>query len=358
MKALVLAGGTGSRLRPLTHTGAKQLIPVANKPIIYYGIEDIVEAGIKEIGVIVGDETIDDVKKGLGDGSHWGINIEYIYQEAPLGLAHCVKISEYFLANERFLMYLGDNILKGGLTEFVEDFKREKANALILLTEVSNPQDFGVVELKENGQVKRLVEKPKDPPSNLALVGVYFFDKNIFQAVNEIKPSWRNELEITDAIQWMVDNGYTVLAYKVKGWWKDTGKPEDILEANRLVLSDLVREISDSAEIDSKSKIIGEVKITEGVKIRDSTVRGPVAIGKDTKIIDSYIGPYTSIYYECEIIDSEIEYSIILEKTKIREISTRLDWCLIGKEVEIYKNSGKPKGLNLILGERSRVGII
>lgn len=356
MKALVLAGGTGSRLRPLTHTSAKQMIPIANKPIIYYGIEDIVKAGITEIGVIVGDETMNDVKRGLGDGGQWGAKIAYIYQEAPLGLAHAVKISEDYFKNEPFLMYLGDNILKGGLVEFVEEFRKQKANALVLLTRVHNPEMFGVVELNEDGSIKRLIEKPKKPPTNLVLIGVYMFDKNVFKAANSIHPSERNELEITDAIQWLIDNGYTVKYHLVTGWWKDTGKPEDILDANRLILKDIERVISDKALIDKRSKVIGEVIIEGDVEIKNSEVRGPVTIAKGTRIENSYIGPYTSIYYNCNITNSEIENSIILENTKIINIDTRLDWCLIGKEVEIYKKDGRPKALNLILGDRSKVG--
>lgn len=355
MKALILAGGTGSRLRPLTHTGAKQLLPVANKPIIFYGLEDIIKVGIRDIGIIVGKETINDVKKGVGDGKRWGVNIEYIYQEEPLGLAHCVKISKDFLADDPFIMYLGDNILKSDLTAFVKEFEESGANSLILLTEVKNPEDFGVVELDEKGRIKRLIEKPKKPSSNLALVGIYLFDRNIFKAVDEIKPSWRNELEITDAIQWLIDNGYKVLPHKVLGWWKDTGKPEDILEANRLILRSLKGSVSDNVSVDSKSQIQGEVILDKGVKIENSVIRGPVTIGEKTIIVNSYIGPYTSVYYGCEIKNSEIENSIIMENTRISDIPTRLDRCLVGKEVDIDKNTEKPTSINLILGDRSRL---
>ncbi|MEA1913583.1 MAG: glucose-1-phosphate thymidylyltransferase [candidate division WOR-3 bacterium] len=355
MKALILSGGKGSRLRPLTHTGAKQLIPVANKPIIYYGLEDIVEAGIKDIGIIVGKETKNDVKRGVGDGKRWGVNIQYIYQEEPLGIAHCVKISRDFLMDEPFIMYLGDNILATDLSLFIREFEDSSANALVLLTEVDNPQQFGVVELDDKNHIKRLVEKPKKPPTNLALVGVYLFDKNIYKAVEKIKPSWRNELEITDAIQWLIDNGYKVLPHKVQGWWKDTGKPEDVLEANRFILSTLKGGILENASIDSESAIEGEIQLEEGVRIQRSVIRGPVVIGKGTKILNSYIGPYTSIYYGCTIKNSEIENSIILENTKIIDSPFRLDSCLIGKEVEISKGSGKPKAISLILGDRSKM---
>jgi glucose-1-phosphate thymidylyltransferase len=355
MKALILAGGTGSRLRPLTHTGAKQLLPVANKPIIFYGLEDIINVGIRDIGIIVGKETINDIKKVVGNGKRWGVNIEYIYQEEPLGLAHCVKISEDFLANGPFVMYLGDNILKSDLSTFVEESQKSDVNSLILLSEVENPKEFGVVELNKKGEVKRLIEKPKEPPSNLALVGIYIFDKNIFKAVNKIKPSWRNELEITDAIQWLIDNGYKVLPHKVQGWWKDTGKPEDILEANRLILNSLKGSMPDNVSIDSNSKIEGEVKLDKGVKIENSVIRGPVTIGEKTLIINSYIGPYTSIYCGCTIINSEIENSIIMKNTRISDISNRLDGCLIGEKVEIEKNMERPTSINLILGDRSKL---
>jgi len=357
MKALILAGGTGSRLRPLTHTGAKQLIPVANKPIIFYGLEDIVKLGIKEIGMIVGDETANDVKRGVGTGERWGVNIEYIHQKKPLGLAHCVKISKDFLREEPFIMYLGDNILASDLKSFVDEFNKSDTNALILLTEVENPTEFGVVELDNENQIKRLVEKPKNPSSNLALVGVYLFDSNILKAVNEIKPSWRNELEITDAIQWLIGNGYKVLPHRVEGWWKDTGKPEDVLEANRFVLQSLKREISNNTSIDEASRLSGAVKVDNGVKIEKSVIRGPVVIGEGSHIIDSYIGPYTSIYYGCEVKNSEIENSIVMENTKINDIQYRLDNCLIGKEVEIKKNINKPISVNLILGDRSKLSL-
>lgn len=357
MKALIAAGGTGSRLRPLTHTAAKQLIPVANKPIIYYGLEDIVKVGIKEVGIIVGRETADAIKREIGDGKRWGINIEYIHQEKPLGLAHCVKVARYFLKDDPFIMYLGDNILASDLTLFMKEFEKSDANSLILLAEVDNPCEFGVVELDDKNQIKRLVEKPKVPPTNFALVGVYLFDENVFKAINKIKPSARNELEITDAIQWLIDNNYKVLPYKVKGWWKDTGKVEDVLEANRFVLSSLKSRMETGVKIDGNSRVEGKIELRQGVEIKNSVIRGPVTIGDKSVIVDSYIGPYTSIYYGCEIRNSEIENSIIMENTRIKDISYRLDNCLIGKEVEISKNELKPHAMNLILGDRSKISL-
>ena len=235
MKGLILSGGFGTRLRPLTYTGAKQLIPIANKPIIFYGIEALIKVGINEIGIVVGD-TKQEVEDTVGRGEKWNAKIQYIPQQAPLGLAHAIKISQEFLGNEPFVMYLGDNILKDNLSQLVDQFKKNNPNALILLTEVTNPQEFGVAIIDSKGAVKKLIEKPKEPPSNLALVGIYLFDKEIFKAIENIKPSWRNELEITDAIQWLLDKKYRVESQTVKGWWKDTGKPEDIIEANLLIL--------------------------------------------------------------------------------------------------------------------------
>ena len=350
MKALILAGGKGTRLRPITNTSAKQLLPVANKPILFYGIEAIVNAGIKDIGIIVGD-TKKDIKEAVGDGSRWGARVTYIEQEAPLGLAHAVKISQDFMKGDSFIMYLGDNLIKDGITSLVEEFSKGKPNAQILLAKVPNPQQFGVVELKGD-KVVRLVEKPKDPPSDLALVGVYMFDSNIFKAVNAIKPSWRNELEITDAIQYLVTEGYTVKPYEIKGWWKDTGKLEDILEANRIILESMEGKIE--GEVDDKSKIEGKVTLGKGSKIINSTVRGPAVIGENTRIVNSYIGPFTSIYFGLDIENSEIEHSILLENTRISEIS-RIEDSLIGQNVRIQKSGKKPQAYRIMVGNSSRI---
>lgn len=353
MKGLILSGGKGTRLRPLTFTQAKQLVPVANKPVLFYGIEALQEAGIKDIGIVVGD-TKDEIKEAAGDGSRWGLRITYIEQETPLGLAHAVKISEGFLGDEPFVMYLGDNILKSGIKSLVEEFKEKKPNSLILLTEVPNPGLFGVAELKD-GKVVRLVEKPKKPMSNLALVGVYMFDFHVFEAINAIKPSWRNELEITDSIQYLVDHGYEVHPHLVSGWWKDTGKIEDILEANRLILESIVGKIQ--GKVDEASKINGQVIIEEGVVVQNSIIRGPAIIGPETEIVDSYIGPFTAIQERCRIIKTEIEHSIVLEGSEIRDVGGRIDQSLIGRDVKIYKCPPKPSAYRLIVGDKSEIGI-
>jgi glucose-1-phosphate thymidylyltransferase len=353
MKGLILSGGKGTRLRPLTFTQAKQLVPVANKPVLFYGIEALKEAGIEDIGIVVGD-TKDEIKEAAGDGKRWGLRITYIEQDAPLGLAHAVKISKDFLGDEPFVMYLGDNILKSGIKSLVEEFKEKKPNSLILLTEVPDPRLFGVAELKD-GKVVKLVEKPKKPMSNLALVGVYMFDFHVFEAVNAIKPSWRNELEITDSIQYLVDQGYEVHPHLVSGWWKDTGKIEDILEANRLILESIVGKIQ--GKVDEASKINGQVIVEEGVVVENSIIRGPAIIGAGTEIIDSYIGPFTAIQERCRIIKTEIEHSIVLEGSEIRDVGSRIDESLIGRDVKIYKCPPKPSVYRLMVGDKSEIGI-
>lgn len=354
MKALILSGGEGTRLRPITHTAAKQLIPIANKPILFYGIEAVREAGITDVGIVVGD-TYEEIKKAVGEGKRWGSKITYIKQEAPLGLAHAVKISQDFLANESFVMYLGDNIIKQGIKSLVDEFRKKRANSQILLAHVENPGQFGVAEL-ERGKVVRLVEKPKEPKTDLALVGVYMFDHHIFEAVNNIKPSGRGELEITDAIQYLIDKNFLVHSHIIDGWWKDTGKPEDLLEANRIMLDDLEARIR--GEIDKNSKISGKVRIEEGARIIDSVIRGPATVARGCKIIHSYIGPFTSIYYNVLIEDSEIEHSIVMEECKISGLKARIEDSLIGKNVVIIKSTSKPKAYRFMLGDSSQVGTI
>jgi len=354
MKALILSGGAGTRLRPITHTSAKQLIPVANKPILFYGIEAVKEAGISDVGIVVGD-TYQEISKAVGEGKRWKIKVTYIKQEAPLGLAHAVKISRNFLQDEPFVMYLGDNIIKQGIKSLVEEFQEKSSHSQILLAHVANPQQFGVAELKED-KVVRLVEKPKQPKTDLALVGVYMFDHHIFEAVENIKPSWRNELEITDAIQYLIDKNYLVHSHIINGWWKDTGKPEDLLEANRIMLSDL--EVAVDGEIDGNSKISGKVRIEKGARIVDSVIRGPVAIAKGCKIVSSYIGPFTSIYYCTSIEESEVEHSIIMDECKISGLKARIEDSLIGKSVVITKSTLKPKAYRFMLGDSSEVGTI
>jgi glucose-1-phosphate thymidylyltransferase len=353
MKGLILSGGKGTRLRPLTFTQAKQLVPVANKPVLFYGIEALRDAGIREIGIVVGD-TKEEIKAAAGDGSAWGIRITYIEQDAPLGLAHAVKISRGFLGDEPFVMYLGDNILKSGIVSLVREFEEKKPNAMILLTPVPDPQMFGVAEL-EDGRVVRLVEKPKEPKSNLALVGVYLFDPNIFEAVNSIQPSWRNELEITDAIQYLVEKGYVVQPHLVGGWWKDTGKLEDILEANRLILETIVGR--NEGSVDAASRVTGPVAIEKGVVVRNSIIRGPAVIGEGAEIADSYVGPFTAIGKGCRIVGTEIEHSIVLEGSEIVDIGSRIDESLIGREVKIYKCPPKPSVFRFMVGDKSEIGI-
>jgi len=356
LKSIILCAGKGTRLRPLTHTSAKHLIPIANKPVLFYAIEAIKNCGIKDIGIIIG-ETGEDIKSELQEGSKWGMNISYIEQKEALGLAHAVSVASDFLGEDKFLMYLGDNLLKNGVESYAHKFIQGNYNAFVLLTEVDNPRQFGVAELEE-GRVVRVVEKPKDPVSNLALIGVYFFDKNVHKAIKSIKPSARGELEITDAIQWMINNGYKVGAEVIKGWWKDTGNPDDILEANRLILEDIVRDISEARVVDGTSQISGRVKIGKGSEIINSKIVGPVIIGENTKVIDSYVGPFTSISEGVQIIKSEIEYSVILEESKLEYIKGRMQRCLIGKGVEIYHSKDLPRIYEFTLGDHSKVGLL
>ena len=356
MKGLILSGGKGTRLRPLTHTSAKQLVPVANKPVLFYAIESIVAAGITEIGIIVG-ETRREIKAAVGDGSRFGARVTYIEQEAPLGLAHAVMISEEFLGGSSFVMYLGDNLIAGGITSLVDEFRTLGCNSEILLAEVPNPEQFGVAELTEEGKVRRLAEKPKEPKSNLALVGVYMFDPSIFESVHRIKPSARGELEITDAIQDLIDRGLDVHPHIVRGWWKDTGKLEDMLEANRIVLESLEARRGANLSLGKGSRIEGRVQIGEGVELIDSVVRGPVVIGDGTRIENAFVGPYTSIGERCTLAGCEMENSIVLADSEIRDIPLRIDGSLIGRNVRIVKTDFKPKAYRFMLGDNSEVGI-
>jgi glucose-1-phosphate thymidylyltransferase len=355
MKGLILSGGKGTRLRPLTFTQAKQLVPVANKPVLFYGIEALIGAGIRELGIIVGD-TKSEIQEAVGDGSRWGrdVRVTYIDQPEPLGLAHAVLVAEPFLSPEPFVMYLGDNILKSGIVSLVREFEERRPNALILLTRVPNPQMFGVAELRGD-KVVRLVEKPKEPVSDLALVGVYMFDQHIFEAVKAIRPSWRNELEITDAIQYLVETGYVVQPHLVSGWWKDTGKIEDILEANRLILETITGSVE--GDVDAASRVTGAVVIEKGTTVRSSTIRGPAIIGAGAEIADSYIGPFTSIQKRCKIIGTEIEHSIVLEGSEILNVGGRIDESLIGREVRIHKCPPKPQAYRFTVGDKSEIGL-
>ena len=355
MKGLILSGGKGTRLYPLTFTSAKQLIPVANKPVLFRVIESIRDAGITEIGIVVGD-TAPDIKAAVGRGGRWGVKITYIHQEQPLGLAHAVKVSRDFLGEDRFVMFLGDNVIQGGISALIEQFAASDWNSQIVLTRVSHPEQYGVAELDDEGRIVRLIEKPKHPPSDLALVGIYMFDHNIHTAVNNITPSWRGELEITDAIQWLVENGYQVYPYIHRGWWIDTGRPGDMLEANGLVLEEL--EPSVAGYIDRDSEVDGRVTVEKGAEIINSVVRGPTIIGERTRIVNSYVGPFTSIYHDVLIENSEIERAIVLEHSEIRDIPARIQDSVIGRHVSLIRSPIKPKAYKLTLGDYSKVGIL
>jgi glucose-1-phosphate thymidylyltransferase len=357
MKGLILSGGKGTRLRPLTYTSAKQLVPVANKPVLFYAIESIVAAGIEEIGIIIG-ETGSEIRAAVGDGSRFGARVTYIPQEAPLGLAHAVLIAEEFLRGSPFVMYLGDNLIAGGIAELVSEFRQLGCNSEILLAEVPNPEQFGVAELTPEGKVRRLVEKPPEPKSNLALVGVYMFDASIFESVRRIKPSARGELEITDAIQDLIERGLDVHPHIVRGWWKDTGKLDDMLEANRIVLEGMeVPRGGHPVDLGSGSRIEGRVRIGEGVELIDSLVRGPVVIGDGARLEHAFVGPYTSIGERCTLVRCEMENSIVLSDSEIRDIPLRIDGSLIGRNVRIVKTDFKPKAYRFMLGDNSEVGI-
>ncbi len=355
MKGLVLSGGKGTRLRPITYTSAKQLVPVANKPVLFRVIEAIRDAGIDEIGIVIGD-TGDEIRSAVGNGRRWGIQITYIPQDAPLGLAHAVKISQDFLGDDRFVMFLGDNCIQGGISRLIEQFGRSEHNAQIVLKQVADPRQFGVAELDDDGRIRRLVEKPRDPQSDLALVGIYLFDQHIFEAVKQIRPSARGELEITDAIQWLVDAGLQVYPYVHEGWWIDTGKKDDMLEANRLILEELTPDVQ--GYVDRDSQLIGRVIIEAGAEIINSTIRGPAIIGEKTRIVNAYVGPFTSIYHHCLIEESEVEHSIVLEHSRIRGLPGRLEDSLIGRNVEVARSPLKPKAYRLLIGDNSTIGVL
>lgn len=356
MKAIILCAGKGTRLRPLSHTSAKHLIPLANKPALEYAIEQIVLSGIKDIGIIISKETGKDIECTIGTGKRWGIKISYILQSEPLGLAHAVKIARPFLKDEPFLMFLGDNLLKDNIEEYRKKFENNSFQAFVLLTKMVNPQQFGVVELKD-GKIIGMEEKPQNPKSDLVLIGVYFFDRTIHRAIDEISPSARGELEITDAIQWLVDKKYNVGAEIIDGWWKDTGKPEDIIEANRLILEDITANWQ-NVNINQQSKVFGRVNLANNVDIIDSIISGPVIIGENTKIINSYIGPFTSLAEGIQIENSEIENSIIMANTSIKNIKNRLQNCLIGKNVTIYCSAQRPLAYEFVLADDSKIRLI
>jgi glucose-1-phosphate thymidylyltransferase len=369
MKGLILSGGAGTRLRPITHTSAKQLVPIANQPILFYGLRDMAAAGITQIGIIIAPGTGDEIRAAVGDGSSFGVEITWLPQDEPLGLAHCVLIAREFLGDDDFVMYLGDNMLEQGLVEFVERFEADRARSLvptledttqpaataqILLAKVDNPSAFGVAELSDDGEVVRLVEKPSEPPSDLALVGVYLFDATIHQAVRAIEPSDRGELEITDAIQWLIDAGHRVRHEVLDGWWIDTGKKDPLLECNRLVLDTIARRISGT--VDSRSLAEGRVVLEEGAELINSTVRGPAVIGAGTRIVDSHVGPYSSIAEECVITNTELDNSVVLPNVTVTDVP-RLTDSLIGRDSSVSRGVERPRAVRLMVGDHCQIEV-
>lgn len=358
MKGLILSGGKGTRLYPLTYTRAKQLIPVANKPVLIRVIEAIRDAGVTEIGIVVG-HTEPEIREALQDGERWGVRLTYIPQLNPDGLAHAVKIARDFLGDDRFVMFLGDNVIQGGISPLIRDFAEHNDwNSQIVLKRVKNPSDFGVAVLNGDGRIKQLVEKPKDPPSDLALVGIYMFDHHIHEAVGAIKPSWRNEYEITDAIQWLIEHGYRVYPHVHEGWWIDTGKPMDMLEANSHVLEELTPYIASDAVIEN-SEVDSRVTVERGARIINSIVRGPTIIGEDALIENSYVGPFTSLYHHVAVKNCEIERCIVLEYSEISDLDSRLQDSLIGRQVKLLRDARTPRlrALRMNLGDNSTVWI-
>jgi glucose-1-phosphate thymidylyltransferase len=353
MKGLILSGGKGTRLYPLTYTRAKQLIPVANKPILFRVIEAIRDANIDEIGIVTGD-TGPEIREAVGNGSRWGVKITYIPQDEPLGLAHAVKTAQRFVGDERFVMFLADNVIQGGISPLISDFANHTEwNCQIVLTKVDHPEQYGVAKLRADGSIKRLVEKPKDPPSDLALVGIYMFDNNIFEATDSIKPSLRGEYEITDAIQWLIDHGCQVRPHIHTGWWIDTGRPEHMLHANGLALDELKPTII--GKVDAQSNVDGRVTVEAGAEIINSVIRGPAIIGENTRIVNSYIGPFTSIYHSVVIENCEIEHSIVLENCRLSDIDARIHGSLIGRDVDMRRASQRPRALKLTLADHSKL---
>lgn len=355
MKAIILSGGKGTRLRPLTYTGAKQLVPVANKPILWYGIESIVEAGITDIGIIISPETGEEVKAKTGSGDRFGANITYILQDQPAGLAHAVKIAQPFLEDSPFVMYLGDNLVQSELGLFLEHFHTNQLDALTLLCPVENPSAFGVAEVDEKGRLLRLVEKPKVPPSNLALVGVYIFSNGIHGAIASIQPSARGELEITDAIQALIEQQKAVEARQIRGWWLDTGKKDDLLEANRVILDNCCIEPSNKGELDANSKLIGRVQLGAGTKVVNSTIRGPVVIGENCHIENCFIGPYTSIADQVRMVDVDLEHSVLLQGATVEGIHHRIVDSLIGQRAQLKEAPKRPKALRFMVGDDCQI---
>ena len=353
MKGLILSGGKGSRLRPFTYTSAKQLVPIANKPVLFYTIEQLVECGITDIAIVVGD-TADQIRAAVGDGSAFGASVEYIQQDAPLGIAHAVKIARDYMGETPFVLYLGDNFLLGGVKSFVDRFRENGANCQILLHPVKNPQAFGIAEFVD-GRVTRIVEKPVSPPSNLAVIGVYMFDQHVFEAVERIKPSARGELEITDTIQYFIDKGLDVQAELLDRYWIDTGKMDDILEANRMVLQSLAPR--NRGQVDERTRVYEPVILEKGANVVNSVLRGPLVIGEETEIIDSYVGPFTTIDHHCRLKGVRVEGSIILESTSIEDIHWPIDRSLIGRHVKLRGGQAVGGSYSLTLGDHSEIGM-
>jgi glucose-1-phosphate thymidylyltransferase len=356
LKGLILSGGKGTRLRPITFTSAKQLVPVANKPVLFYGIEAMAAAGIREVGIIIAPETGDEIRAAAGDGSQFGVSITYIVQDEPAGLAHAVLTAEPFLGDSPFVMYLGDNLLQGGMEELVQSFRDGSAEALILLTPVPDPENFGVAELGDQGNVVRLVEKPPEPATDLALVGVYMFTPLIHEAARSIKPSGRGELEITDAIQWLVDGGKRVEPHIVRGWWKDTGRLDDMLEANRLILETVVRRID--CDVIEETQIEGRVVVEAGAVLERAMIRGPAIIGAGAVVRDAYVGPYTAVGRHCVIEGAEVEHSILLEGSSVRGLDGRMESSLLGRDVVISRGDRQPRAYRFMVGDKSEIGIL
>ncbi|MGJ3241116.1 MAG: glucose-1-phosphate thymidylyltransferase [Anaerolineae bacterium] len=358
MKGLILSGGEGTRLRPLTYTRAKQLIPLANKPVLVRVIETIRDAGVEEIGIVVGGSTAAEIEETLGDGQDWGVRLTFIHQASPDGLAHAVKISEDFLQDDSFVMFLGDNAIEGGISQLIRDFEMHDWNSQIVLKRVVNPSSYGVASLRDDNSIDYLIEKPADPPSDLALVGIYMFDHNVFKAVHAIEPSARGELEITDAIQWLIDNDYSVFPHVHEGWWVDTGKAPDLLEANSYVLAELQPNIGEDVQIDDASTVDARVTIQKGAKIINSVVRGPTVIGENAVIENSYIGPFTSVYHNVQVSNCEIERSILLENSKVVDIEVMLRDSLVGRYATVRSNKQmKPRGVVMNIADNSTLWI-
>jgi glucose-1-phosphate thymidylyltransferase len=354
LKGLILSGGKGTRLRPITHTSAKQLVPVANRPVLFYGIQAMADAGIQEVGIIIAPETGDEIRAAAGDGSRFGLRLTYIVQDEPAGLAHAVLTAEPFLGDSAFVMYLGDNLLQGGISALVDAFDADQPDALILLTAVSDPENYGVAELQD-GAVVRLVEKPEQPKTDLALVGVYMFRASIHDAARAIVPSARGELEITDAIQHLVDSGLRVAPHIVQGWWKDTGRLEDMLAANRLVLDTITHRVQGEL-IDSR--VDGRVVIEPGARLERCTVRGPAVIGAGARLTDCYIGPYTAIGENCSIQNAEVEHSILLAGSTVHDLDGRMESSLLGRNVKIGRSEHQPRAYRFLVGDNSHISIL